>query len=71
VTGHTAGGRDGYAVFASALLILLGLLVLFVFEDGSLNLFGHLRIMSLMLFRNCRFEHNRFGFVHFLQRPHI
>jgi len=32
VTSHTAGGRDWYAVFASALLILLGLLVLFVFD---------------------------------------
>jgi hypothetical protein len=32
VTRHPAGGRDGYAVFACTRLILLGLLVLFVFD---------------------------------------
>jgi len=32
VTGHPARGCDRYAVFASALLILLGLLILLVFD---------------------------------------
>ena len=32
MTGHPAGGCNGYAVFASALLILLGLLILLVFD---------------------------------------
>ena len=32
MTSHPAGGCDGYAVFASALLNLLGLLILLVFN---------------------------------------